>query len=96
MQREPGPVCVLSCSSSQIRCGVSSHRSSAEASQGVSSQRTVPLHLRNARTRLMKEMGYGKGYIYPPGQSGQVEQEYMPPSLQGHKFLLMSLHWQDL
>ncbi|KAG6551252.1 hypothetical protein Mapa_007178 [Marchantia paleacea] len=52
----------------------------------------VPLHLRNAPTRLMKDMGYGKGYIYPPGQSGRVEQEYMPPSLQGHKFL----HWQDL
>ncbi|CAM6128218.1 unnamed protein product [Calypogeia fissa] len=47
----------------------------------------VPLHLRNAPTRLMKDMGYGKGYIYPPGHPGRVEQEYMPPSLGGHKFL---------
>ncbi|KAL3693157.1 hypothetical protein R1sor_006808 [Riccia sorocarpa] len=51
----------------------------------------VPLHLRNAPTRLMSEMGYGKGYIYPPSQTGRVEQDYMPPSLQGHKFL----NWQD-
>lgn len=45
----------------------------------------VPLHLRNAPARLMKDMGYGKGFIYPPGHTGRVE--YMPPSLQGLKFL---------
>lgn len=47
----------------------------------------VPLHLRNAPTGLMKQLGYGKGYIYPPYYEGQVKQEYLPPSLRGHKFL---------
>ncbi|KAL2316531.1 hypothetical protein Fmac_030407 [Flemingia macrophylla] len=50
----------------------------------------VPLHLRNAPTKLMKEIGYGKGYIYPPDNPTST-QTYMPPSLQGHKFL----HWPD-
>jgi replication-associated recombination protein RarA len=47
----------------------------------------VPLHLRNAPTQLMKDLGYSKGYIYPPNHVGPVEQEYLPPSLRGHKFL---------
>ncbi|CAJ1971629.1 unnamed protein product [Sphenostylis stenocarpa] len=46
----------------------------------------VPLHLRNAPTKLMKEIGYGKGYIYPPDNPSST-QTYLPPSLQGHKFL---------
>eukprot|EP00250_Pteridium_aquilinum_P016922 c23365_g1_i2 orf=274-2469(-) len=47
----------------------------------------VPLHLRNAPTGLMKQLGYGKGYIYPPSHEGPIEQEYLPPSLRGYKFL---------
>ncbi len=42
----------------------------------------VPLHIRNAPTRLMKELAYGKGYKYAhdhPG--GIVEQEYFPSEL---------------
>ncbi|KAI4338972.1 hypothetical protein MLD38_023969 [Melastoma candidum] len=46
----------------------------------------VPLHLRNAPTKLMKEMGYGKGYIYTPDDPS-AEQSFLPPSLRGHKFL---------
>ncbi|XP_054623337.1 ATPase WRNIP1 isoform X1 [Dunckerocampus dactyliophorus] len=42
----------------------------------------VPLHLRNASTRLMKQLGYGKGYTYDP----TVEQEYLPEKLQGIDF----------
>jgi len=39
----------------------------------------VPLHLRNAPTRLMKEMGYGKGYIYPHDHpESRIRQEYLP------------------
>ncbi|XP_010914290.1 uncharacterized protein [Elaeis guineensis] len=47
----------------------------------------VPLHLRNAPTKLMKEMGYGEGYMYPPDHPGCSLQTYLPPSLQGCKFL---------
>ncbi|KAG6715535.1 hypothetical protein I3843_05G236500 [Carya illinoinensis] len=46
----------------------------------------VPFHLRNAPTELMKELGYGKDYIYPPDNPGSL-QSYLPPSLQGCKFL---------
>ena len=42
----------------------------------------VPLHIRNAPTGLMKNLGYGRGYLYPhnhPG--GWVEQEYLPEKI---------------
>jgi len=46
----------------------------------------VPLHLRNAPTKLMKELDYGKNYKYTPleDDSGQ---EYLPDKLKGKKFL---------
>uniref|UniRef100_A0A3B3R5Y0 WRN helicase interacting protein 1 n=1 Tax=Paramormyrops kingsleyae TaxID=1676925 RepID=A0A3B3R5Y0_9TELE len=46
----------------------------------------VPLHLRNAPTRLMKELGYAKGYKYNPAFSEPVEQEYLPAELKGIDF----------
>ena len=47
-----------------------------------------PSHLRNAPTRLMKELGYGKEYKYNPNYlNGEVAQEYLPEGLQGRKFL---------
>lgn len=50
----------------------------------------VPLHLRNAPTRLMKDLGYAKGYKYNPAFSGHVEQEYLPEELQGVDFFTWS------
>ncbi|KAF3858189.1 hypothetical protein F7725_011390, partial [Dissostichus mawsoni] len=47
---------------------------------------SVPLHLRNAPTRLMKQLGYAKGYKYNPSFSGPVEQKYLPDELQGINF----------
>uniref|UniRef100_A0A3Q3FQ25 WRN helicase interacting protein 1 n=1 Tax=Labrus bergylta TaxID=56723 RepID=A0A3Q3FQ25_9LABR len=46
----------------------------------------VPLHLRNAPTRLMKQLGYAKGYKYNPAFSGPVEQEYLPEELRDVNF----------
>lgn len=47
----------------------------------------VPVHLRNAPTRLMKELGYGADYRYPHDYpEGWVEQEYLPEALQGSRF----------
>jgi len=47
----------------------------------------VPLHLRNAPTSLMKELGYGKEYKYAHAFEGNfIEQEFLPDTLQGHKF----------
>jgi putative ATPase len=43
----------------------------------------VPLHLRNAPTGLMKDLGYGRGYKYPHNYSGRhVEEIYLPENLQ--------------
>jgi len=47
----------------------------------------VPLHLRNAPTKLMKGLGYGKGYKYNPAYAEPVEQDYLPPSLKGRTYL---------
>lgn len=48
----------------------------------------VPIHLRNAPTRLMKEMGYGKQYKYNPEyENGAVDQTYLPDPLLGRQFL---------
>jgi putative ATPase len=47
----------------------------------------VPLHLRNAPTGLMKQLGYGKGYQYAHDQAqGLVEQNHLPPELAGSIF----------
>ncbi|KAK9086100.1 hypothetical protein Sjap_026511 [Stephania japonica] len=53
----------------------------------VGQNEPVPLHLRNAPTKLMKDLGYGKGYIYPPDDPFSSSQSYLPPSLQGYRFL---------
>ena len=47
----------------------------------------VPLHLRNAPTRLMKDIGYGKGYQYAhDDRVGLVAQEHLPEQLSGTTF----------
>jgi putative ATPase len=50
--------------------------------------RPVPLHLRNAPTRLMKELGYGKDYRYPHDEEGAYAagETYLPEGLQGHRW----------
>ncbi|KAJ8109685.1 hypothetical protein OPT61_g7278 [Boeremia exigua] len=48
----------------------------------------IPKHIRNAPTRLMKEMGYGDGYKYNPDyMNGRVKQDYLPEALRGRSFL---------
>lgn len=47
----------------------------------------VPMHLRNAPTELMQELGYGKDYIYPHDYPGHfVAQQYLPDALLGSYF----------
>ena len=44
----------------------------------------VPLHIRNAPTRLMKELDYGKGYLYAHDfTDAYIPQEYLPDELRG-------------
>jgi putative ATPase len=47
----------------------------------------VPLHLRNAVTGLMRQMGYGKGYKYAHDyDGGEVEQQHLPDRVAGHRY----------
>ena len=47
----------------------------------------VPLHLRNAVTGLMREMGYGRDYKYAHSfPEHRVEQEHLPERLRGHRY----------
>ncbi|MBP5547110.1 MAG: replication-associated recombination protein A [Bacteroidales bacterium] len=52
----------------------------------------VPLHIRNAPTKLMKNLGYGDGYKYAHDYAGNTalggfaEQEYLPQGLEGSRF----------
>lgn len=49
----------------------------------------VPIHLRNAPTKLMKELGYGKDYKYTPDYKDpkDAEQDYLPEKLKNRKYL---------
>jgi putative ATPase len=50
-------------------------------------QEPVPLHLRNASTRLMKQLDYGKGYRYAHDEEGKVaEMDCLPDSLKGRAY----------
>ncbi|KAF2453654.1 putative AAA family ATPase [Lineolata rhizophorae] len=67
--------------------GLNAAWAAIEGEQGVGGL-PVPLHLRNAPTRLMKELNYGKEYKYNPDYwDGKVKQEYLPEKLRGRKFL---------
>jgi putative ATPase len=47
----------------------------------------VPFHIRNAPTRLMQDLGYGKDYKYAHDyQNAVVAQEHMPEKLKGQQF----------
>lgn len=48
---------------------------------------SIPLHIRNAPTKLMKDEGYGKGYKYAHDFPGNfVDQEFLPDEIKGTKF----------
>jgi putative ATPase len=48
---------------------------------------SVPLHLRNAPTALMRALGYGRGYQYPHQYPGRhVQETYLPENLRGRRY----------
>jgi putative ATPase len=56
----------------------------ARAFVSADQTRPVPMHLRNAPTRLMKELGYGKGYRYAHDEAGAYAagENYFPEGMQ--------------
>src|SRR5579872_1770419 len=60
-------------------------RAAADAHGDVA--QPVPLHLRNAPTKLMKQLDYGKGYKYAHGEADAVaDMSCLPPALEGRKY----------
>jgi putative ATPase len=56
----------------------------AQAEVKKSGDLPVPLHLRNAPTKLMKDLGYGTGYSYSHDQTGYAEeQDFLPSAISG-------------
>ncbi|MBX3071902.1 MAG: replication-associated recombination protein A [Thermomicrobiales bacterium] len=65
------------------------YRAYGEALSDVANTRNdpVPVHLRNAPTRMMKELGYGKGYRYAHDfDEGIVGQQNLPENLEGRRY----------
>ena len=60
----------------------------ARAAVGETGTLEVPMHLRNAPTKLMKGLGYGKGYQYDHDAEGGValDQQCLPDALAGTHF----------
>ncbi|MBS1603253.1 MAG: replication-associated recombination protein A [Bacteroidetes bacterium] len=59
----------------------------AQAAVRTHGDLSVPLHIRNAPTRLMKNLDYGKGYQYSHSYEGNFSlQEYLPNEIAGTKF----------
>ena len=70
---------------------------SALAEVGQSGNLPVPLHLRNAPTKLMKDLNYHKGYKYAHNYEGNyVEQEYLPEKIKDKKFWFSQNNPQEL
>jgi len=56
----------------------------------------VPLHLRNAPTKLMKDIGYGKEYRYPHDYDNNfIAENYLPEELKGSQFYFPSENGQE-
>ena len=69
--------------SNAAKTAVKSAMAFEEAHPGYS----VPLHLRNAPTRLMKDLGYGREYLYPHDFPGaKVDQRYWPEGIEPQRF----------
>lgn len=70
-----------------------SYQAMLQAAQDVDERGAlpVPLHLRNAPTPLMEELGYGKGYRYAHNFPGHiVDQEHLPEELGGRRYYFPS------
>jgi putative ATPase len=83
---------ILSQTAIYLACSVKSNASyvainDASAKVEKTNDLPVPLHLRNAPTKLMKELSYGKDYKYAHHfEANFIEQEFLPETLTGTAF----------
>ena len=58
---------------------------------------SIPLHLRNAPTKLMKDLNYGKGYGYAHNFAGNfINQEFLPKEIEGQTLFDPSVNGAEL
>jgi putative ATPase len=70
--------------------------SEAQADVRANGSLAVPMKLRNAPTRAMKEWGYGEGYRYPHDEGGVAKDEtYLPEELVGKKYYRPSQNGEE-
>ena len=88
------PECSVHLAQAVVYCAKSAksnvlYRAYGEAARDAreTSHLGVPVHLRNAPTKFMKDIGYGKDYKYSPDFDYKEDQEYLPPELKGKKYL---------
>ena len=88
------PECDLILSQTVIYLATSAKSNAATTAIGAAKEAVnrygdlpVPLHIRNAPTKLMKDLNYGKDYKYAHSFEGNfVEQEFLPDKIKGAKF----------
>ncbi len=88
------PECSVHLAQAVVYCAKSTksnllYRAYGEAARDAqnTSHLSVPIHLRNAPTKFMKSIGYGKDYKYSPDFDYKENQSYLPPELKGKKYL---------
>jgi len=83
---------VLSQCTVYLACSPKSNASYEAVNQAIDKAREtgnlpVPVHLRNAPTKLMKDLGYGADYKYSHSEEGNFsDQEYLPDQIKSHRF----------
>ena len=79
--------CIYLASSPKSNSAIEAIDSALATVNSTSDAPPVPLHLRNAPTKLMKDLGYAKDYKYAHSFEGNfVDQEFLPDALRGAKF----------
>ena len=96
MERLGIPECRIPLSQCTTYLASSPKSNSAYAAIGAAQQAVqqhgdlpVPMHLRNAPTKLMKELGHGSGYKYDHDHGGFSGQEGLPEALVGRRFFVL-------
>jgi putative ATPase len=88
----PESILILSQCAIYLASSAKSNSSTVAIGEAMSAVRqhgdlSVPLHIRNAPTRLMKDLGYGKNYEYSHSYENNFSaQEYLPKEIAGKKF----------
>lgn len=83
---------ILSQATTYLACSEKSNRAYVAINEAIETVKQtgnleIPMHIRNAPTKMMKQWGYGKGYDYPHSHNGAwTEAEYLPEKLKNKKF----------